>query len=76
MSKEAIDELNRYLILCSYRDGEYFLQEEYDELENIIKRNPIARELEEERYRYLTNEITKEEYDNICMEAVRKLKKD
>ena len=76
MSKEAIDELNRYLILCSYRDGEYFLQEEYDELEAIIKRNPIARELEEERYRYLTNQITKEEYDNICMDAVRKLKKD
>ena len=72
LSKE-IKELNQYLRLSSYRDGEYILHEEYQELMDIISRNPIARELENIRYQYLVGKMTKEEYDQACMGRVNQL---
>ena len=72
LSKE-IKELNQYLRLSSYRDGEYILHEEYQELMDIISRNPIARELENIRYQYLVGKMTKEEYDQTCIERVNQL---
>ena len=39
MTKEEREELLQYFKLCSYRDSDIFLLEEYEELEEIIKRN-------------------------------------
>jgi hypothetical protein len=73
MSDNKINELLNYFRLCSYRDGEYFLEDEYYELEGIIKRNEVAKYLEEIRYKYLTNQMTEEEYNNICNDYYNKL---
>ncbi len=60
--KELLD----YFRLSRYRDGDYMLLEEYDELEDIIKRNNTAKELEEYRYKYITGKINEEEYNEKC----------
>ena len=71
---DKLSELYRYLVLSSYRDGDYFLLEEYEELEDIIKRNDIARYLEDVRYQYLKGLISEEEYNDTCMGEINKLK--
>ena len=73
MINEEVSELYRYLRLSSYRDGEYILPDEYEELEEIIGRNKIARYLERVRYNYLIGKISQEEYDDKCMEEIKKL---
>lgn len=74
MSEEEIKEMYNYFRLSSYRDGEYFLLEEYLELEEIIRKNDTARYLEDERYKYLRGIITEEEYNNICLDCFNKLR--
>ena len=74
MISDEIRELNRYMRLSSFRDDEYFLQDEYEELEDIIERNNTAKYLEEVRYQYLTGQITKEEYDDTCDRSFNKLR--
>ena len=69
-----VNELYRYLILSSYRDGDYILLDEYDELNEIIRRNDDAKYLEEVRYDYLRGIISEEEYNNICFNYVNELK--
>lgn len=70
---EEIKELYEYFRLSSYRDSEYFLLDEYDELERIIKKNKTAQYLEKIRYQYLKNAISEEEYDDICNDCLNKL---
>lgn len=65
MSKEEKEELLRYFKLSDYREGEYFLQEEYEELEDIIKRNSVAKELEDARYKYILGIINEKEYNEL-----------
>ncbi len=64
------DELLRYFILAGYRDGEYILLEEYEELQEIIKKNSIARQIEEIRYKWLTGKISDEEYKKIYFDLM------
>lgn len=64
------NELLRYFILAGYRDGEYILLEEYEELQEIIKKNSIARQIEEIRYKWLTGEISDEEYKKIYFDLM------
>ncbi|MBQ6285545.1 MAG: hypothetical protein IJK67_04475 [Bacilli bacterium] len=64
------NELLRYFILAGYRDGEYILLEEYEELQEIIKKNSIARQIEEIRYKWLTGEISDEEYTKIYFDLM------
>ena len=66
MSSEELNDLLKYFILSSYRDGEYFLLEEYEELQEILKRSSVARELEEARYKSIVGHIDMEEYANLC----------
>ncbi len=70
---EEIKELYEYFRLSSYRDSEYFLLDEYDELERIIKKNKTAQYLEKIRYQYLKKIISEEEYDDICNDCLNKL---
>ncbi len=65
MSKEEKEELLRYFKLSDYREGEYFLQEEYEELEDIIKRNSVAKELEDARYKCILGIINEKEYNEL-----------
>ncbi len=65
MNEKERKELIRYFVLCTYRDSDIFLLDEYEELEQIIKNNKVAQYLEDVRYQYLKNKITKEEYNNI-----------
>ncbi len=65
MNKEEKEELLRYFKLSDYREGDYFLQEEYEELEDIIKRNSIAKELEDARYKYILGIISEKEYNEL-----------
>ncbi len=73
MDDNELKEISRYFILCTYRDGDYMLLDEYEELEDIIKRNKTAQHLEDIRYMYLRNYISQEEYDNICNGYYKKL---
>ena len=73
MNEQERKELLRYFTLCSYRDGEYILLEEYEELESIIKNNKIARYLEDVRFKYLTRQINEEEYNSINNNYFNKL---
>lgn len=70
---EEIKELYEYFRLSSYRDSEYFLLDEYDELERIIKKNKTAQYLEKIRYQYLKKIISEEEYNDICNDCLNKL---
>lgn len=65
MTEENRRDLLRYFVLSDYRDGDYFLIEEYEELENIIKRNAKAKELEEARYKCILKKIGEEEYNEL-----------
>jgi len=62
MTEEERKDLSRYFRLSDYRDSEYFLQEEYDELQEVIKRSPIAQELEELRYQWIIGKISEMSY--------------
>ena len=75
MNSKELNELNRYFILSDYRDGDYFLLDEYNELNDIIKRNKIANHFENLRYKYLKGIIKEEEYNNICKKYIIKLTK-
>ena len=73
MTEEERKELLEYFRLCSYRDGEYFLLQEYEKLNEIIKNNKTAKYLEVVRTKYLKKLITEEEYNNINNEYFNKL---
>ncbi len=66
-------ELVKYFILAGYRDSDIFLEDEYLELEDIIKRNKIARYFESLRLKYLRKMITEEEYNNICNKYLKRI---
>lgn len=74
MENDELSEILTYFRLCSYRDGEYILLEEYEELQGIIKRNKTAHYLEEVRYEYLRGIITEEEYNEICINCLNNIK--
>ena len=62
---EEYKDLNRYFILDRFRDGEYMLEEEYHELQVILKRCQKARELDHARYLMIDGQISEEEYDKL-----------
>ena len=39
MNENELEELSRYFRLSDYRDGEYILLDEYEELMDIIRKN-------------------------------------
>lgn len=65
MTEEELKDLSRYFKLSNYRDGEYFLLEEYEELEIILKKNHIAREIEAARTKSILGKISEEEYQEL-----------
>ena len=67
MEEQEIKDLSRYFRLSDYRDGDYFLEEEYYEFQEIIKRSPIAQELEEARYQSIIGKISEAQYQEKCM---------
>ncbi len=66
MTEEEKKEIREYFKLCTYRDGEYFLPEEYEELVELIKKNTIVRLLEEARYKWIMQKMSNEDYMNLC----------
>ena len=67
MQENEIDELFRYFILSDYRDGEYILPDEYEELDTIIKKNKYAKLLDDARYDYIMGKMTEDEYNELYM---------
>ena len=66
LSQEFKD-LENYFRLARYRDEtDYFLPEEYEELEEIIKRSSRAKEMEKARTDFYLGRITEEKYKEIC----------
>ena len=63
MDQRERRELVNYFRLSDYRDGSYFLLEEYLELREIVKNNSTARELEDYRDKYLTGKISEDQYN-------------
>ena len=56
MDEKEISDLSQYFRLTRFRDeGDLFL-EEYQELEDIIRRNPMAQLMEEDHFQYLRSE--------------------
>ena len=75
MNDSEINDLLRYFILSDYRDGDYFLLEEYEELESILKRSPIAKELDDARYKHIVGKISDEEYNDLYNKYYKILEK-
>ena len=70
MTEEEKKDLSRYMILAMYRDEGSILLDEYEELNDILKRNSMAQELDDALYQYYMKKITYEEYSSIydkCM---------
>ncbi len=65
MTEEEIKDLSKYFRLSMYRDEGDILLEEFEELNDIIKRSPYARFQEEARFKWLKGTLTDEEYKNI-----------
>ena len=65
MTKEEAKDVFNYFRLDAYRDGDYFLEEEYYELEDILKRSTIAQELDNARYLAIIGKISEEEYQEL-----------
>ena len=65
MTKEEINDLSTYFKLAIYRDEGNLLLEEYEELNDIIKRNKYAKLQEEARYKWITGKISDEVYQTI-----------
>lgn len=62
---EEYKDLNRYFILDRYREGEYMLEEEYHELQDILKRCEKAKELDRTRYLMIIGKISEKEYNEL-----------
>ena len=75
MNDSEINDLLRYFILSDYRDGDYFLLEEYEELESILKRSPIVKELDDARYKHIVGKISDEEYSDLYNKYYKILEK-
>lgn len=79
MSEDEKKELRRYFVLCTYRDGEYILQDEWEELEDIVKKNKYAQLLESARTKWILGKIPEQEFKKMCdyynNEAILKLSK-
>ena len=65
MTEEEKKDLSRYMILAMYRDEGSILLDEYEELNDILKRNSMAQELDDALYQYYMKKITHEEYSII-----------
>ncbi len=65
MTEEEKKDLSRYMILAMYRDEGSILLDEYEELNDILKRNSMAQELDDALYQYYMKKITYEEYSSI-----------
>ncbi len=64
---EEIREFRRYHILERYRyESDYMLHEEWDELEDLIKRNDRIRDIEIARGRLFRGEISEEQFQKLC----------
>jgi hypothetical protein len=65
MNEEEKKDLSRYFRLMDYMDEGSILLEEYEELEDIINRNKIAKSLEDARYQVIRGEISEDKYLEI-----------
>ena len=65
MTEEEKRDLSNYFVLARHRDDGDILIDEYEELNNIIRRNSMARLLEEARYQCIKGEISEEQYKEI-----------
>ena len=71
---QEFEDLDEYFRLIRYRDEtDYFLQDEYDKLEEIIKRSDRAKEMEKARVEFYQGKITEEQYKELCDSHYRAL---
>ena len=74
MTNEEINDLQKYFRLVQYRDVyQDILLDEWDELEDIIKRNIMAQDIEAARFLWLKKQFTEEEYKATYNEYYIKL---
>ncbi len=65
MSEEEMKDLSRYFRLIEYLDEGNILEDEFEELNNIIKRNKFAKSLNDARYQVIMGRISEEQYLEI-----------
>jgi hypothetical protein len=65
MDDKEISDLSRYFVLAIYRDEGSLLLEEYEELNDILKRNNAAKKVDDALYNYYIGKISYEEYIKI-----------
>ena len=65
MTAEEKKDISRYFRLVGYRDDGDILLDEYEELEDIIKKSTIARLLENARYQCIVGKISEEQYQKM-----------
>ena len=69
MKNNELDDLSRYFRLYRYRDEGDILEDEYGELEEIIKRNETVKKIEDARVKWIFKKISEEEFTTIFDEA-------
>ena len=65
MNEEEKKDLSRYFRLIEYLDEGSILEDEFEELNSIIKRNKYAKSLNEARYQVIMGRISEEQYLEI-----------
>ena len=65
MDEDYYKDLSRYFRLAIYRDEGSLLPEEYEELNEILKRNKASKEIDDAYFNYLMGRITEEDYNKI-----------
>ena len=65
MTEQEIQDLLNYFQLSIYNDELDILQDEFDELQEIIKRNKRAREMDDAKYLYFKGKMSEEEYEDL-----------
>jgi len=65
MGEKEYKDLLRYFQLKEYYDEGNILEEEYEELKEIIKRNKAAKEMELAEMKFYSRKISGEEYQKV-----------
>ena len=70
--KERLDLLQYFHLKEFYNNGE-ILEDEYEELQEIIKRNKRAQEIEQAEMKFYSHKISGEEYNSIIQKHLKAL---
>lgn len=73
MEEQERNDLLEYFHLKDFYNNGEILEDEYEELQEIIKRNKRAQEIEQAEMKFYSHKISGEEYNNIIEKHLKAL---